>query len=533
MPNKPDTGIRTLVAGRIVFNFGQSMIDCVVRRISPEGATIQAETPLGIPEYFKLLISGDGSAQSCKLVWQSDKELGVAFQKAAPLPKPDETDLSQPDELKSLLRGSMLALRSAFDEIEIGIVLLDSNLRAQFINRAFRSMWDVSDAMAAANPSFINLLYHGRDTGAYQVEADELDAYVLERVRLIRAGEMAPLNLRQSNGQVLHVQCAVLPNGGRMLSYTRVTEIVRRSDELERLRGALENVDEGIVLLDADLNVEFMNQKMRRFWNLTPLEAASQPAYADLVTKAARAYHHDSAYFDVTAFVAKRVAAVRSMDTPSHDLRTADGRHIRVNCMSLENGGRMLTYFDVSDLVRTAEKLETLATTDSMTGLFNRGHFLCLAKAEWSRFQRYHRPLSVLMIDVDHFKSVNDRYGHAVGDDAIVAVANACLEGKRVSDLVGRMGGEEFAMLLPETDLCQATIVAERIRDRVERKQLSPHKAHFNVTVSIGVAAATVSMAGPETLLIAADQALYEAKSKGRNRSVSWSPPPVPKLAAE
>src|ERR1041385_5184640 len=99
--------------------------------------------------------------------------------------------------------------------------------------------------------------------------------------------------------------------------------------------------------------------------------------------------------------------------TPSADLRTADGRHIRVHCLKLENNGRLLTYHDVSDLVRNAEQLEKLATTDTMTGLYNRGHFLFLARAEWSRFQRYCRPLSVLMIDIDHFKTVNDRYGPA------------------------------------------------------------------------------------------------------------------------
>jgi diguanylate cyclase (GGDEF)-like protein len=183
--------------------------------------------------------------------------------------------------------------------------------------------------------------------------------------------------------------------------------------------------------------------------------------------------------------------------------------------------------------VRHAGQLEKLATTDTMTGLFNRGHFLSLAKAEWSRFQRYCRPLSVLMIDIDHFKTVNDRYGHAVGDEALIAVANACRTGKRDPDIVGRLGGEEFAMLLPETDLPRAQIVADRLVKNVARHRLRAHNVHFTVTVSIGVAAATLSMPGFEALLHAADQALYRAKSKGRNCSVAWSAPVAPKLAAE
>jgi PAS domain-containing protein len=330
------SGSRTLRPGKIISNYGQSTIDCVVRRISDDGATVAVENALGIPALFQLLIADEANPRPCKLVWQSDRQLGVAFEgehstakaKAEPLP---------PEQRSSLMRGPMLSLRAAFDEIEIGIVLLDADMRARFINRAFRKMWALPDAMACGNPSFVALMYHGRDTGAYQVPAAELDDDIAERVRLVKAGAMAPVNLRRSNGEVLLVQCAVLPNGGRMLSYTTVTEMARRSEELEGLRNALENVDEGIVLLDADLNVQFLNEKMRRFWDLTPAEAASKSAFAELVARAARSYHHASTSFDLKAFVASRVAAVRDPEAAISDLRTADGRHIRVHCLKLAN----------------------------------------------------------------------------------------------------------------------------------------------------------------------------------------------------
>jgi diguanylate cyclase (GGDEF)-like protein len=160
-----------------------------------------------------------------------------------------------------------------------------------------------------------------------------------------------------------------------------------------------------------------------------------------------------------------------------------------------------------------------------MTGLYNRRHFLSLAEAEWSRFQRYQRPLSMLMIDIDHFKSVNDRYGHAVGDEAIVSVATACLHNKRNPDVVGRLGGEEFAVLLPETDSAQAEIVAERIRERVAGHFLSVHSVQFKLTISIGFATAAVSMSGIDALMRAADTALYQAKQGGRNRVARWPLP--------
>lgn len=327
------------------------------------------------------------------------------------------------------------------------------------------------------------------------------------------------------------MQCAVLPNGGRMLSYTYVTDIVRHADELEMLRNALDNIGEGVLLLDTDLKVQFLNRAMRDYWRLTPEQVAQRPSYADMIANGPHA--HSLPPEERAAFFAGRVEVIRSADPPIRDAISADGRHVRVNCSVTANDGRLVTYCDITDLVKNAQLLEKLATVDSMTGLYNRRHFMTLAEAEWGRFQRYQRPLSLLAIDIDHFKSVNDRYGHAVGDEAIVSVANACQQSKRASDVAGRLGGEEFFMLLPETDLAQAAVVAERLREKVAAHFLQVHKVRFNVTVSIGLAEASISMAGIDVLLRAADQALYAAKGDGRNRVVQWIAPPSPKLAAE
>jgi diguanylate cyclase (GGDEF)-like protein len=234
----------------------------------------------------------------------------------------------------------------------------------------------------------------------------------------------------------------------------------------------------------------------------------------------------------LAGFAAKRVAEVKAGDHV-RQLQTPDNRRLRAHCTTIAGGGRMVTYYDVTDLIRNAEHLERLATTDSLTGLYNRRHFLGALEAEWSRFQRYYRSVSVLMVDIDHFKAINDRYGHAVGDEAIKAVAEACLDGKRKSDVVGRLGGEEFAVLLPETSLSRAKIVAERIRKRISALAMKAHKVQFQITASVGIAEALVSMPGMDALVVAADQALYRAKAQGRNRCVCWSPSPPTKLAAE
>jgi PAS domain-containing protein len=176
-------------------------------------------------------------------------------------------------------------------------------------------------------------------------------------VRLITAGDTKPLDLRRSNGEIVRMQCAVLPDGGRMLSYTTVTDIVRHSDELEVLRNALDSVPEGIVLLDADLNAQFLNRKMKQYWGVTDEQATTRPSYATLISNSPHANDRGLAPAELAAFFAGRVAAVRAAE-PARDLKTIDGRHIRERCSVLQNDGRMLTYNDISDLIRNAERLK-------------------------------------------------------------------------------------------------------------------------------------------------------------------------------
>jgi diguanylate cyclase (GGDEF)-like protein len=285
----------------------------------------------------------------------------------------------------------LVALQAAHDESHTGIVILDQELRAMFINRAFRRLWNLPDEVADRQPPFVALIYHGRNTHAYAVPEERLDEYVAERVRRVRSGDLDPLDIKMSNGEVMRLECSVLPAGGRMLTYTPVTDLVQR------------------------------------------------------------------------------------------------------------------------------------ASTDVLSGLFNRRYFLELADAEWSRFDRYERPLTLMILDIDLFKTINDRYGHDVGDRAIAHVAAMCRDRKRVSDVVARVGGEEFAMLLPETALDSAVLVADRLRKAIAETPFVVAGAPIRLTVSIGVAEAGPGMDGVAALMKQADVALYDAKHSGRNRVM---PPP-------
>ena len=178
----------------------------------------------------------------------------------------------------------------------------------------------------------------------------------------------------------------------------------------------------------------------------------------------------------------------------------------------------MLTYNDVTDLVAKANQFEQLATIDGLTGLYNRRHFDILAEAEWQRFQRYLRPLSLILIDIDHFKEINDRLGHEVGDEALKTVASVCIESKRTTDIIARLGGDEFVILLPETTLKQGRVAAERIQaELTHRFDMHWAAAETFLTLSVGIAEFAVRMSGVGALMRAADKALYLAKSSGRN----------------
>jgi PAS domain-containing protein len=122
-------------------------------------------------------------------------------------------------------------LSAALDRVDIGIVLLDSDTRAEFINRAFRDYFSLPDQKADSKPPFIALMYHGRDTGAYELPEQELSAFIAQRTEMMRSGDSTPVNINLADGRVLRFSCTALLNGGRMLSYTPVTDLVRHTDD--------------------------------------------------------------------------------------------------------------------------------------------------------------------------------------------------------------------------------------------------------------------------------------------------------------
>ncbi len=180
---------------------------------------------------------------------------------------------------------------------------------------------------------------------------------------------------------------------------------------------------------------------------------------------------------------------------------------------------------DISDLKniynKKKEKLSSLAFRDTLTGLNNRRFFDDKLNEEINRAIRYKRPLSLIMVDIDHFKKFNDNYGHQKGDEVLAVVSDILKKSIRSMDYICRYGGEEIAIILPETEITAAERVAETCREKVEK--LSVKKAAVSVTVSLGVSSVTDMVKTYEKIISSADQALYKAKESGRNKVISAS----------
>jgi diguanylate cyclase (GGDEF)-like protein len=254
----------------------------------------------------------------------------------------------------------------------------------------------------------------------------------------------------------------------------------------EGLRLATENPFE-VVLLDINLpdlsGIDVMRQLVK-----------TTRTIVILITGDDAGYSHESASQDGAAdFITKPVRL------PELVRRITQAREVRVLTEAKE---------------RLIAELERLAIRDELTGLFNYRHFQGMLNGEVQRALRYERPLCLIVLDVDHFKAINDTLGHVGGDHVLAGIARVCAAKIRTTDTAFRYGGEEFAVILPETQFAQAVAVAERVRQAIEKSELVQGRG---VTVSAGVAELRPAEDG-ETMLRRTDAALYAAKRTGRNR---------------
>ncbi|MEN6435859.1 MAG: diguanylate cyclase [Anaerolineaceae bacterium] len=218
------------------------------------------------------------------------------------------------------------------------------------------------------------------------------------------------------------------------------------------------------------------------------------------------------------AYLRSEVEQYRNGTLKYYEVRTVELTHKQNHVVGL-----LLTMHDITERKVLLEKVRKLATLDPLTGLFNRRHFFSMATKEVARTLEENLPCSLVLLDMDYFKQVNDTYGHLVGDMVIQKVTNTIRNSLRTLDILGRFGGDEFVLLLPETDLEQATQATERLRKLAESTMIRTDQGEIHVTLSMGVATCTgLQPCSLDQLLEQADKALYRSKAAGRNKVHVW-----------
>jgi diguanylate cyclase (GGDEF)-like protein len=301
------------------------------------------------------------------------------------------------------------------------------------------------------------------------------------------------------------------------------------NDDPARRFAVLDSVPLGVFVLDAAMRV--------RFWN-TCLEDWTEIARGDIVDSDIRERFPQFADGRYTARFAALFAGgaptIFSSQLHPHLIpsRLRSGRlrveHTVAVAVPSADGTTFDALLALQDVTNLADAMQDLrgarddakrqAATDSLTGIANRRHFVGEAERLIVQSLRYGRPCTLLVIDIDRFKAINDTYGHAVGDAVLRAIVTVCRRTLRESDLFGRLGGDEFAVLLPETSLAMALVTAERVRAAVRDERVAAESHELTPSVSIGVAALDETLRSLDAILKKADGALYEAKKHGRNR---------------
>ena len=296
----------------------------------------------------------------------------------------------------------------------------------------------------------------------------------------------------------------------------------------------LESVEVGLVVLDLDFRVQAWNGFMENHSGITSSQV------------------HNRVLFDVfpdipKSWLTRKVDAVVQLNTRAftsweqrpylfrfRNTRPISGteefmfQNLTISPLTGPTGqvGKIcLMVYDVTDIAsskraleRANEQLARLSRTDGLTGLLNRGSWENLVDAEFERYRRYGQPVSLVMFDIDHFKKVNDTYGHMIGDEVIKHTAAVTRRYFRQSDSIGRYGGEEFGVILPETDAESARVICERVREHIARNPVQTDAGAISYTISMGIAEPGDTPESHSRWMQQADLALYASKNAGRNR---------------
>ncbi len=335
--------------------------------------------------------------------------------------------------------------------------------------------------------------------------------------------------LRRQDGEIRWVECRAVPERdpeGKITGFAgTVTDITERRrseralEESERLfRSFFQHSNIGLAIIDPDGHWMRVNRQFCRMLDYT--EQGLMATNWETLT------HPDDMACDMAQFELLLHGKIPQYEQDKRFLRSNGSvvhTHLTLAGHRLSGGSVefvIVSAQDISEQVRMQAELQRLALRDPLTGVYNRLEMVRRLREELARAHRYKRSVSAFLLDVDHFKQINDRHGHRAGDAALQLLVQVLEKELRHSDYIARFGGEEFVVILPETPPREALELAQRLCAKVQRTPLTlPDGRTLNLTASIGVAAFPDHVEGWEDLIEAADRAMYQAKKRGRNRA--------------
>ncbi|MEW6676574.1 MAG: diguanylate cyclase [Pseudomonadota bacterium] len=394
-----------------------------------------------------------------------------------------------------------------------------------YISKAYETLWGRSrESLYAAPDSFVEAVHEAdreRVVQAFQRELEESGSFD-EEYRVVRP-----------DGSISWVHARSFPvrdNRGRVIRSTGVAEDITARKEaddvlrqqLEQRRQLLAALGEGVYGIDLAGRCTFVNPAALTMLGYSQNEMLGQDTHA-LVHH----HHEDGRAYDIEDCPTHQTMADGLLRRHESTYYRRDGSSfpVEMTAASLDRDGQrigaVVVFHDISERKQMEAELQALATTDSLTGLPNRRQFLSLLEREVARLCRFGESVSsLLMIDLDFFKQVNDLHGHAAGDAVLKYFGQLVKDSLRRTDQAGRLGGEEFALLLFGTEGEDAREFAERLRERVAAEAIPFGDLRLHITISIGVTTLREADGQADASLARADSALYQAKSEGRNRVV-------------
>ena len=458
----------------------------------------------------------------------------------------DVTDMVESEralqEARGLAESSRQQLVDAIEALPAGVEIYDTQDRLVVFNQHLARMYPHIAEHMSIGHSFESLLRRSIDLGLVPAAQGDVETWLADRLAQ-RGRSGAPLLQQLANGAWIHVYETRQASGAVVGVRLEVTELVRQRQALadaqahaEQARAALEDaieaLPEGFAMFDADDRLVLCNRRYREIYADSAPAMTPGARFEDIVRHGVERGQYPQAAADPEAWLADRV---RRHLNPSGEpiLQELPGnRWLRIDERKTRSGGVAGVRSDVTEMVQARQQLEALSTTDPLTGVGNRRLFDQRLAHEMGRAQRQGQPLALLMVDIDHFKRYNDRYGHPAGDAALQRVATLLRQqARRPDELVARYGGEEFALLLPHSDEAEALNLAERCLAALTAAAIehADSATAGYVTLSIGVAVydvqAQLRREDSAAFVARADAALYAAKQRGRARVVASAAP--------